>query len=106
MSILDKIFEKKGINSFDELTLEERKTYERWTEILDKPKISVSDIQTFLQKEDQRLQQELLDYQNSERKQIFLQASSRLTRMLIAIITAPEQEKKQLQVQIEQMLKQ
>lgn len=103
--MLKDFLEKLGVKDFSELTNEEQETYQRWQDTLDKPNLTIEDIIAWLKSEDQLTQAALIDYTNDGRKQLFLQATSRLVRMLTAILTKPEQEREMLKQQIEQMLK-
>lgn len=101
--MLSKFLERLGID-WDALTEEERKTYDTWQQILDKPEPTVDDLLKFLKSEEEKTTLALLDYDIPEKKRIFLQATSRLVRMLTAILTAPGQEREVLKQQIEQMI--
>jgi hypothetical protein len=102
--MLNRLLEQLGLG-YDELSDEERKTWEKWQATLDRPDLTIDDVVAWLATEQAETDKALADYANSERKMLFLQATSRLVRMLSAILTRPEQERETLKKQIEQMLK-
>ena len=98
-----KLLEQLGL-SFENLTKEERATYARWSEILGRPDPTIQDVLEWARKEGERADEILRDYDITEKKRIYYQATSRLVRVLTAILTAPGQEKEMLKKQIDQML--
>lgn len=101
--MLGSLLDKLGIR-YEDMTAEERATYQRWSDTLAKPDPTVDDIRAFLKKEQARCDEILLDYDIPEKKRIYYQASSRLVRVLTAILMAPGQEREALEKQLMQMI--
>lgn len=49
MNILDKILNRRGIKSVDQLDPEEKATFESWRKILSKEELTVKDVEDFCQ---------------------------------------------------------
>ncbi len=105
MSVLDDFLSRLGIKSLSDLTAEERETYERWQEALSAPKLTVADVEAFAREELARCDEALRDYAMPEQRRVFTQATARLCAHLVAMLTAPERQKLQVQAQIEQLSK-
>ena len=90
--MLEKLLEKLGVSSYDELNQEEKETYLKMSEAL-KREITVEDVKRFLEGEIERLEFTLLDYGNGKDKDMFLKARIRNYKMLLAFIISPEMAK-------------
>jgi hypothetical protein len=100
--MFQELLEKLGIKSVDELTEEERKTYQAWSQVLNKPETTIDDLKTFLPKEIERLEVELEKYDNSDKRELYFKSCLRNLKLIANIITTPEKERAQLREQLRQ----
>lgn len=100
--MLSEFLERIGVRSFDELNAEERKTYQEWSRVLNKPETTIDDLRAFLPQEIERLREELGKYDNSERRELYFKAALRNAELITKIIATPEKEREQLRAQLQQ----
>ena len=98
---LNKLLEKLGLK-YEDLTEEEKKTYNSWASVLSAPNVSIDDLKKFLPVQIETIEQEQNKYDNSKEKDLFLKAQLRNLKMLHAFILGPEQRKKWLEAHIGQ----
>jgi hypothetical protein len=84
MSLLHNLLEKLNLK-YEDLSAEERKTYQQWGEKL--AELSL-------------VENELLSFENTKEKDLFLKAQVRNLKMLNAFIQGPEHRRKLAQEQI------
>lgn len=89
---------------FEDLTAEERRTYQRWSEQLTAPEVSIDELKAFLPKELEHLEQQAADYTNSQQKDLYLKAAIRNLQMIQAFISGPEAKKQWLAKYLESRL--
>lgn len=103
MSALHNLLEKLGLK-YENLTEEEKKTYEQWTTELSQPEVTIDDVKKFLPVHIATLENEQNDYQNSKEKDLYLKACIRNAKMIQAFILGPEQRKAWLEKNIEKRI--
>lgn len=96
MPSLLNLLEKLGIR-YESLTAEEKETYNQWNEAFQKPEATIPDLKAFLSRQIEDLEHQLMNYENSERKELYLKACLRNLKMIQAFILGPEQRKKWLE---------
>jgi len=101
MNIFD-IFHKQGIKSVDDLTPEEKKTYQQWASILNRPDPTIDDLKAILPKELARANEELRKHENSKDKDSFYKAYTTLCEFILKTITSPTQEREALKAFLKQ----
>jgi len=94
--MLDALLQKLGLQSPDELTEAERKTYQQWAQILSKTDVTIEDLKKILPMELDRAHSELRSFNNSKEKDMFYKAYAELCGNIGKIITAPQQQREQL----------
>jgi len=104
MSSLHNLLEKLGI-TFDQLSAEEKKTYEEWNQVFSQPEVTIEDLKKFLSSYIDRLEYDQTSYDNSKDKDLYLKAAIRNAKMMLAFITGPEKRKEWLEKHIEQRIK-
>ena len=104
-SLIEQIFNRRGIKDVQELKGEELKTYQAWMQILAKPDTTIDDLKRVLPIETERVSEELRKYDNGERKELYLKAYANLLSFFTTLITQPEKQRNELKAQLEQMLK-
>lgn len=100
--MLKQILEKLGVKDYSELKEQERQVYLKWAEILGKPDFSVDDLKKFLPLELERANEQLRDYENSDKKELYFKAYTRILKTLTDLIDAPQKERKALEGQLKQ----
>lgn len=95
MSVLNDLLEKIGLK-YEDLTIEERKTYDEYSKTLSQPDVTIEDLKSFIPAQLQRLYSQQNDYRNSKEKDLFLKAQIRNLEMFAAFIQGPEARKKWL----------
>ena len=98
--MLKQILEKLGVKDYSELKEQERQVYLKWAEILNKPDFTIDDLKKFLPLELARADEELRHYENSDKKELYYKAYTRILQMLTDLLTAPEKERKALEGQL------
>lgn len=101
---LHKLLEAAGLK-YEDLTSEEKKTYNDWGAVLSAPDISIDDLKAFIPNQLSQLEAEQNDYRNSKEKDLYLKASIRNLKMIHAFILGPEQRKRWLESHIEQRVR-
>jgi len=100
--ILDEIFEKLGIKGIDELRPEERKVYQRYSEILAKSDTTIEDLKKFFAREAELAKEELKKHENSEKKDTYYKAYLTFTENTLKFIFSPAKERDALRAQLKQ----
>jgi hypothetical protein len=101
--MLRQLLEKLGISDYGQLTAEEKKTYEKWAEVLLKKDATLDDVKKLIASERDRARTELERFENSKDRQIFYQALAHLTSTLDKFITTPAAERDQLKAHLKQV---
>lgn len=104
MLSLHSLLEKLGL-SYENLTAEEKKTYQQWAETLSQDDVTIDDLKKFLPSYIDRLEYEQTSYENSPNKDLYLKAILRNAKMMLAFITGPEKRREWLEKHIEQRIK-
>lgn len=99
MSLLKKVLDSIEA-TYDELSEEEKKTLEQYEETLSIPEITIDDVKTFIPAEIARIVQELENYRNSEKKEIYLKARLRNMRALEVYVLQPERDRARLKKEL------
>ncbi|MCK5061768.1 hypothetical protein KAR28_04405 [Candidatus Parcubacteria bacterium] len=94
-TIIADILKKLGLK-FEELTEEEKKTWEQYETVLSQPERTLDDLKGFIGSEKTKLMNSLTDYKNSKERDIYLKARYRNIEVLEAFIVSPDNQKSQL----------
>jgi hypothetical protein len=100
--LLQKFLEKRGLGTINELSQEEKQTYEHWSGVLGKT-LSVDDIKRFLQGEIARLR-ELREKDEKDPLDDIHRAQVANYKQLLSIIAAPERDKLKLEKELRAMI--
>ena len=95
MSILSKIFEKKGIKDITELDKEERETFENYEKILSKPDLTLEDVKHFIESQIGIIETKWKDYGNQNKADLIPYHTIYCT--LRDLIKSPQVEREQLE---------
>jgi hypothetical protein len=98
--MLDKLLEKLGVKSIDDLKPAERDTYRQWAQLLAKADVTIEDLKGILPKELERANHELHSHENSEKKDSYLKAYCELLEWLTKTILTPAKERDALRAHL------
>lgn len=104
MKISD-ILEKIGVQGIDQLTAEEKATFQKWQVILSKPDASLDELKKLLPAELERAYAELRKHGNSIEKDAYYKAYTSLLDFISRAIFAPQKERENLQSFLKQKYK-
>ena len=104
MSILDKLLNKRGLKSTDELDDEEKVTYENWRKILSKEDLTIQDIKDFCQTQISVIELKWKDLNIDNSKKAELIPYHTVYKTLEQVLNAPRSEREQLEAQLNQLL--
>ena len=99
-NILNQVLERFGVKDYSELKAEERAIYLKWADTLTKPDVTIDDLKKILPVELARANEELRQYENSDKKELYFKAYTRILQMLTDLLTAPEKARKALEGQL------
>ena len=103
--LLDKILNRRGIKNISELSGEEKNTFDKWESVLT-GEITTEKIREFcIQQRAKMIDEELGNFNNSERKDNFIKAIIHVYSKLIKLIDSPEVERKSLERYLDQLTK-
>ena len=97
MSILTQYLKSLGVTSVDQLTTEERDTYQQWESALNGRQITSKEVRQFLDIELEDATTKLITKSLGEREDIFLKMKVDFIRRLTGFLDAPEMEKKHVE---------
>lgn len=98
--MLESLLKKLGVQSYDQLTEEEKQTYRDYENILTGRKITDDEVKQFFDQEIENTLLKLEDMKLDTREDTFLKMKLSFIRKLVAFLDAPEREKKQLEALI------
>lgn len=96
-SLINKLFEKRGIKKLTELSPEEKRQYDNWQAIIDGTEVSVEKIKDFCQSQVKLIEERFSDPESTERKDTFAKASLHIYLNLLKLINSPEDERRDLE---------
>jgi hypothetical protein len=98
--MLERILQKLGIKSIDDLKPSEKATWVAWSKVLGRPDVSIEDLKKLLPIELERANVELRNAENSPKKDSYYKAYCSILAMLTKMIVAPTQEREQLKAML------
>ena len=102
--MLDRLLQKLGVTSIDELTPEERETYRSWSDALRGRKLTDDDVSRFLDTQVEDCIMKLTTAKLRDREDIFLKAKLDLVRQIKNFLDSPKIEQEVITRQIESQL--
>jgi len=100
--MLDRILQKLGIKSIDDLKPAEKATWVAWSKVLGRQDVTIEDLKKLLPIELERANIELRNHENSAQKDSYYKAYCSLLATLTKMIVAPTQEREQLKAMLNQ----
>jgi hypothetical protein len=100
--MLHQLLEKLGLR-FEQLTDEEKKTYQTWSEILVAPEPDLDGVKKLVRSENARAHLELENFEIPKDKQLFYQALAHLTGVLEKFISTPANQRDALRSHLKEV---
>lgn len=104
INILDKFLKKIGVNSYEELSPEEQKTFSTWQDALSGRSVTQDEYRAFLESELNEAIARMIETNLSPEDTCFRKMEVRLLRKIIFFLDMPKVEKKLLEKQLEAQL--
>jgi hypothetical protein len=102
--MLEKLLQKLGVSSYDQLTPEERETYRTWSEALRGRKLTDDDVANFFSLQVEDCVMKLTTHKLNDREDVFLKAKLDLIRQVRNFLDSPKLEREVITRQIENQL--
>ena len=102
--ILQKLLQRKGIESLEELSPEEKQTFNQWDEILSKEELTLEDVKDFCINQCEIIEGKWRDYNISNEKKAELIPYHTTYKTLLQTIKSPKVAREALERQLTQML--
>jgi len=97
MSLLTKLLEKRNIKSLEELTKEERATFDGYQQILSKKELTVADIKQFLEGQLSIIETRWKDFNIDQAKKAELIPYFTVYKVILQAIDSPQAERAALE---------
>jgi len=102
--ILQKLLNKRGIESLDQLSDEEQGTYKQWNQILSKDELTIGDIREFCQSQCNIIEGKWKDYDLPNEKKAELIPYHTVYKTLLAVTDSPKVAREQLEEHLNNLL--
>jgi hypothetical protein len=97
--MIDELLEKIGLK-YEDLNSAERETLNTWTEALEKNKLTLEGVKTYISSMRDAVDQELTKTDYNSKQDLFLKARLRNYMLLEAFLSTPEKAKKAIEKSI------
>jgi hypothetical protein len=104
MNILDRLLNKRGIKSIEELEPEEKQTFENWRKVLSKDQLTIEDVRVYCQQQIGIIEAKWKDYNLDNEKKAQLIPYHTVYKSLEQVLVAPKAEREQLEAQLNQLI--
>lgn len=104
MNILEKLLNKIGVKSVDELEPEEKATYETWRKVLSSEELSMDDLKQFIQMQISVIEGKWKDLNLDQNKKAELIPYHTVYKTLEQVLCSPKSAREQLEAQLNQLL--
>ena len=103
--LLAKILRKRGIESLDELTPEEKANFDEWRAVLSKEELTIADIKEFCKAQCEIIKQKWTDYNLDQAKKAELLPYFTVYSVMLKAIDSPKTAREALEKQLENLIK-
>ena len=103
-NILLKLLQKRGIESVDQLSVEEKETFTTWDKILSKEELTLEDIKHFCHSQIDTIKGKWGNYDTENSKKAELIPYFTIYSTLLQVIDAPQSARESLEQQLNQLL--
>lgn len=105
MSILNKLLEKRGLKSIEELDKDERATFDEWQSVLNKETLTTEDIKNFCQSQISVIEGKWSDLNLDQAKKAEFIPYHTVYRLISLAIDSPKAARESLEKNLTQLLK-
>lgn len=103
-SLIYKLLHKRGIETIDELSQEEKSTFDTWQKILTKDELTIEDIKKFCESQIDIIENKWKDLNLENSKKAELIPYHTVYKTLLAAIDSPKSARSQLEIQLNQLI--
>jgi hypothetical protein len=103
--LLTKLLRKRGIETANQLSDEEKQTFENWQLILNKEELTVEDIKMFCSAQIKVIEGKWADFNLEQSKKAELIPYHTCYAILLAAISSPRSARESLEIQLNQLIK-
>lgn len=103
-NLLSKLLQKRGIKSVNELSQEEKVTFENYERVLSKDKVSIDDFENFLKTQIGIIENKWQDLETPQAKKAEMIPYHTVYSVLLKVIKSPDLERKNLEDYLTQLL--
>ena len=104
MSILDKFLNKRGIASPNELSAEEKATYEQWRLVLNKEELTLEDLKNFCKGQIDVIEGRWADLEVLQSKKAELLPYHTVYKLILSAIDSPKAARESLEKNLNQLI--
>ena len=101
---LKEYLEKRGVKEIQELSEDEKATFDKWNKILNTKEIEIKDLEQLLSELREKAIVEIADPDNSPKKDAKEKAMITICDSLLSLIKSPKEEKEQLEKHLDSLL--
>lgn len=105
-ALIQRLLNKRGINSSDQLDKEEKQTFENWQLVLNKSELSTADISAFCKSQISIIENKWKDLDSPHSKKAELIPYHVVYKILLQAIDSPKSAREALEIQLNQLLNQ
>ena len=102
--LLQKLLQRKGIESLDEMSKDEKIVFQGYEKILSKETLTIEDIKKFLETQTFIIESKWKDYDTTNQKKAELIPYHTCYKTLLSAIDAPLKEKEALEMHLNQII--
>lgn len=103
-SLIHKLLHKRGIETVNELSSEEKQTFDTWQKILSKEALTTEDIKVFCQSQIDIIENKWKDLNTENIKKAELIPYHTVYKTLVMAIESPKSARENLEIQLQQLL--
>ena len=104
LNILEKLLKHRGIEKEEDLDVEEKADFERWRKILSKQELTIEDIGNFCKTQISIIENRWKDLSLENTKKAELIPYHTVYKIIEQTLTAPQQEREQLEATLNQLI--
>ena len=102
--ILQKLLYKKGIESIDQLSPEEKSIFDNWEKVLSKDELTIDDVKEFCKTQCEIIEGKWKDYEMPNTKKAEMIPYHTVYKTLLQVIDSPRSAREQLEQHLNQLL--
>ena len=102
--LIDRLFKKRGITKPEELTQEERETYNQWKSVLSKEELSIDDLKKFINHQIGVIEMKWKDLDLSIEKKAELIPYHTVYKTLHDVLLSPQKQREELERSLTRMI--